>query len=74
MDSSLYRVTTMNIDQQKQLALDIVEAIDKEEYFVVTTAEMVIAIGCGTIVDGIGMVSRIIATRYLCQQIINGEN
>lgn len=64
----------MNKDQQKQLALDIVEAIDKEEYFVVTSAAMVITIGCGTIVDGIGMVSRVIATRFLCQQIINGEN
>lgn len=64
----------MNKEHQKQLALDIIEAIDKEEYFVVTSAEMVIAIGCGTIVDGIGMVSRIIATRFLCQQFINKGN
>lgn len=64
----------MNKDEQKQLALDIVKAIDKEEYFVVTSADMVITIGCGTIVDGIGMVDRIIAARYLCQQIINGQN
>lgn len=72
---SLYGYSKMNKEQQKQLALDIIEAIDKEEYFVITTSEMVIAIGCGTIVDGVGMVSSIIAARYLCQQIISdGEN
>lgn len=64
----------MTKEDQKQLALDIIEAIDKEEYFVNTSAQMVITIGCGTIVDGLGMVSRIIATRFLCQEVINGTD